>query len=192
MLVIVGEDIDSFEVGDTQRLIVALEGVLGINIVLALTDEKADGGIVSFAFQQMVGAGDITAQLPEERRFELSHLDLHDDVTVGDGVVEEQVHKLLRLSGDDAVLSAHIGETGAHLDKELGNVIDKGVLQILLVIFLVQRQEVEIVWIFGDFLREIALGSRKSFREIGYSLPVRSYRSVSMKLSSTALDQFCS
>lgn len=61
MLVVVREDIDAFETGNAKRLVVALEGVLGIDIILAFADEKADGRVVTLAFQKVIGTGDIAA-----------------------------------------------------------------------------------------------------------------------------------
>ena len=52
------------------------------------------------------------------------------------------------------------------------HVVYKVVLQILLVIFLIESQEVEIIGVFREFLGEITQRSRKHRTKIRYSLPL--------------------
>lgn len=53
-------------------------------------------------------------------------------------IIKQQIHKLLRITGNDTIFPAHICKSRPHLYKELRYIADESLLQILFVILLIQ------------------------------------------------------
>ena len=65
------------------------------------------------------------------------------------------------------ILAADEGEPDSQLEQELSQMLQQAALQVALVRFFAEHQKIEVVGIFGDFLREIGLRRREGAIEVG-------------------------
>lgn len=72
-------------------------------------------------------------------------------------MVEEQVDVEVLAADGERILAAQQGEAGAHLQQQIAHMGEQAALQVPLVRFVSESQEVEIVRIFEQLLGEVRL-----------------------------------
>jgi hypothetical protein len=87
-------------------------------------------------------------------------------------VIKEQIDAKLLASDRQRILAAHEGESDAQFEQKFPEMVQQTALQIALVCLCAEHQKIEIVGVFGDFLREVGLGRWERAIEIrdGFSL----------------------
>src|ERR1039457_3915534 len=88
-------------------------------------------------------------------------------------MVKEQIEPELLLPNLNPILAPEEREPNTEFQQEIAQMLQEPALQIALVRLGTQRQEIEVVGIFGDLLRQVGLRRRQSAIEIrdGLSLP---------------------
>ena len=81
-------------------------------------------------------------------------------------MIEEQIDRELLVSGLKAVLAAHEREADAEFQLELPQMFQQTTLEVPLVGFRTESQEIETVWVFRDLLGEIGLRCRQRTVEV--------------------------
>lgn len=81
-------------------------------------------------------------------------------------MLEQKIYPLFCSGYRERILLSDKCEAPSKFEKELDDIIDESLFQQLLIIILLNRQEVEIIRVFGHFLSQITLGSWKGILEI--------------------------
>ena len=130
-------------------------------------------GLSSGGLDLGVQRTEVEVQLSGMFRLEGMSLEFHDHVAFQASVIEKQVDEKL-FSGDfQPELAAHEGKACAQFQQEAGDVADKGVLDVALVGFVAEAEEVEMVRVFQNLSGESGLRRGQAAFKVGYgsSLP---------------------
>ena len=143
-----GQGLCELVLGDTERARVVPQRVLGDDLVLGLAEDQANRRRVLFVLDLRVDRCHVEAELADVLGAELACFELDDDLGAELEVVEEQVDEEVIASHFQVNLPSDIGEPGAELEEELGDVIDQGLLDLPFAGVLLQAEEVELVGVF--------------------------------------------
>lgn len=144
----------------------AFECILNLGLVFVAADQKSYCGVLGRGFDQVINSIDVEIELPGEFRLEWNSLELHDNVAVERNVEEEHIQLPGLAGNDDLPLATEIRKAGPELQQESGQLSFQFALQLLFLIFIWQRDEAEVVDVFGDRLGETALGRRQFASEV--------------------------
>ena len=107
----------------THRLGHILERVLRDNVVFALAQQQADGGIVMIRLQNSVHSRKIEIQLPRIVGLEFSRFQLDHHVTTQIEIVEEQINIEIVTAHAQMVLIPQKRKASTQFQKELGYIL---------------------------------------------------------------------
>jgi hypothetical protein len=92
----------------------------------------------------------------------LAYLQVQHHETAQAQQVEQKIDSKLLAAHLDRILAADERKADSELQKEIANVIDQGALQLPLACFFGEGEELEIVRVLDDLLRQLRLRSRQS------------------------------
>jgi hypothetical protein len=109
-----------------------------------------------------------------ELRLEVGDLQVDDHVAAQLQVVEEQVDAEFLAADLQQILAADEREADAELEQEGTDMFEQAALQLSLLRVGAQGQEVEVVWVLENLLRQLGLRRRQGPVEVGqgFALPV--------------------
>ena len=137
------------------------------HLIERLAHEQSYRGSVVIGLELVVDRHHVRAELSHVAGVEIGHLDLQNHVAAKAYVVEEHVNELLPAADCQAVLAPNEREARPQLQQELRDVVHERVFEFALIVTLAHGEEVEVVRILGNLLREVALWGGQRGGEVG-------------------------
>ena len=107
--------------------------------------------------QEVVNGGKVEIHLAGVLRLEWRHLQIHDDKAPKLQVVEEKIELKIVASDFERHLVTDEGEADAELDEELAQMPEEPPFEVAFLGIVGEREEIEIVRVLKELLREVGL-----------------------------------
>lgn len=117
-------------------------------MILGLAEQETNRWLIIGAFELRVDRRKVEVELSRVLRLERGGFELDDDVALQTRVVEKQIDEELVAADLDAMLTAYEREASAEFEKESCNVPHESVLDVVLLGFIANSQEIEVIWVF--------------------------------------------
>ena len=160
------------ELRDAHRLRCIPKRILHDYLVLRPAENEPNRRLVCRMLQHVIDGRKIEIHLPRILRLERRHFQVNDDKTPELQVIEKKVNPKILSSDFQRILAPDEREPNSQLKEELAYVLEKTRLEVALLRFAGEREEIEVVRVFQELLGEVRLRRRKGLPEVRERLPL--------------------
>ena len=157
--------------GHTDRLIDVLESKLHHGAAPALAQENPDARAFDWRSHRAVHGSQVEAELAGMLGLEVTHLEFEDKIAMQTDMVEEQIDVEGSAVHGDWELTAYEGKPSAQFQEKIAQMAQEPILDLAFPGRCRHGQEIEVVGVLENLLRQIGFQGRQGSFEVCKRLP---------------------